>query len=69
MRDRVKRLAMPNLLIGALLLLLVVVGWGDVVWAGVVVLVVLDVLVLIGGLGLSLRSRPVPPPDAPDHEE
>jgi hypothetical protein len=69
MRSRVKQLAMPNLLIGALLLLLILVGWGDVVWVGVVVLAVLDLLVLVGGLHLPRRFRSRPPSDIQNREE
>jgi hypothetical protein len=69
MRGRVKQLAMPNLLVGALLLFLILMGWGDVVWVGVVVLAVLDLLVLVGGLRLPRRSRSGPPSDVQNREE
>lgn len=69
MRGRVKQLVMPNLLVGALLLLLALMGWGDVVWVGVIVLAVLDLLVLVGGLRLSRSSRPGPSSKRQNREE
>lgn len=58
LRSRLRSLLLPNLVIGACLVLIVLIGWGDVAWVGLAVLAVLDLLVLAGGLPLPGRHRP-----------
>jgi hypothetical protein len=68
LRKRLEPLLVPNLVVGAFLVFVVLIGWGDAAWVGLAALAVLDLLVLVGGLRLPWAPRFGPGPEGDDGE-